>query len=450
VLQRLSWPRLAAAALALLATAAVAETAQASSYGPGDAPGPALSVPLAQLQRSLRCTGDLGSTGAQPVLFVPPTLVNPDEAYFAFERALTAMQIPYCTVTIPYFTTEDIQVSAEYTVYAVRTIFHRTGQRVQVIGWSQGGGPEPRWALRFWPDIRSMVGKLIDIEAPNHGTVVIRYVCSGNGAGAQCINALCPGLCVPALWQQADNSNFTAALNSGQETFPGIAYTNIYSHTSQFVQPNLNAGGTTSLHGGGGQIANIATQDICPLNTADHLAYYYDPVGYAIVIDALTHGGPAAAARIDRTVCTQASNPYEPVSDIPTYSAHLVDAIFVNRLNQEPRTSSEPPLKCYVTLSCPVAGSGGVVSDSTRGAAAVAGIKGASQSLPNTGAGGSGVAWLGALALVGLARASRPRRKADVTRTCVTSQSSRMTPRHRLWSRHGHPHDYRSRSDSVD
>ena len=415
VLQRAVKRTLAAASLALLATVALVNTAAASGYAPVDTPGPTLDVPLAQLEQSLRCTGDLGTSTGPPVLFVPPTLVNPDEAYFAFERALTAMRTPFCTITIPYFTTEDIQVSAEYTVYAVRTMFERTGQRVQVIGWSQGGGPEPRWALRFWPDLRPMVAKLIDIEAPNHGTVVVRYVCSGTGAGEQCINALCPGRCVPALWQQADDSNFVAALNSGQETFPGIAYTNIYSHTSQFVQPNLNAGGTTSLHGGGGQIANIATQDICPLNTADHLAYYYDPVGYAIVIDALTHSGPAAAARIDRTVCTQASNPYEPVSDIPTYSAHLVDAIFVNRLNQEPKTAGEPLLKCYVTLSCQVGGRSGPASASTRDAAGVAAITGATRKLPDTGAGNGGVAWLEALAVVGLARAARSRRRAHLT-----------------------------------
>ena len=86
------------------------------------------------------------------------------------------------------------------------------------------------------------------------------------------------------------------------------------------------------------------------------------------MVDALTHSGPAAATRIDRTVCTKASNPYEPVSDIPTYSARLVDAIFVNRLNQEPKTSNEPPLKCYVTLNCPVAGSARVASVSAGGA----------------------------------------------------------------------------------
>jgi hypothetical protein len=240
----------------------------------------------------------------------------------------------------------------------------QTGRRVQLLGWSQGGGPEPRWALRFWPDIRPMVSKLIDLEAPNHGTVVIRQICSGSGAGAFCANLLCQGHCIPSLWQQADNSMFTAALNSRQETFAGIAYTNVYSHTSQFVQPNLDDSGTTPLHGGGGSIANIATQDICAANIADHLAYYYDPVAYALVIDALTHPGPADPARIDRGACLQLSNPYVPVTEIPGYSAYIYDALFVNRLMQEPQTPAEPPLKCYVTAACP-AGSPAPAAPST-------------------------------------------------------------------------------------
>ena len=143
---------------------------------------------------------------------------------------------------------------------------------------------------------------------------------------------------MPALYQQADNSQFTAALNSGQETFPGIAYTNVYSHTSQFVQPNLNSSGATSLHGGGGEIANIATQDICPLNVADHLAYYYDPVAFAIVIDALTHNRPADPSRVNRDVCTEASNPYVPASDIPPYDAYAYDALFPNRAARSHRS----------------------------------------------------------------------------------------------------------------
>jgi hypothetical protein len=346
-----------------LALAVLASEAGATGFAPVGQPGPALSVPVDQLARSVRCTTNLVSAGREPVLFVTPTLVNPDEAYFGYERAFDAKGIPYCTITVPYFTTEDIQLSAEYVVYAIRAMHGQTNRKVEIVGWSQGGGPEPRWALRFWPDVRPMVDDLVDLEAPNHGTIVVHMVCGGG----ICSNPICYATCVPALWQQADNSNFSAALNSGQETFPGISYTNVYSRTSQFVQPNLDNGGTTSLHGGGGQITNTATQDICPLNVADHLAYYYDPVAYALVIDALEHPGPADTARIDRSVCSQISMPYVSATDIPTNTLHIYNAIFVDRLHNEPQTTSEPPLKCYVTASCPTT-TGSSVAPTTRGA----------------------------------------------------------------------------------
>jgi hypothetical protein len=43
---------------------------------------------------------------------------------------------------------------------------------------------------------------------------------------------------------------------------------------------------------------------------------------------------------------------------------HTYNAIFVDRLHGEPQTTAEPPLKCYVTASCPTAA--GVSVGSTK------------------------------------------------------------------------------------
>jgi triacylglycerol esterase/lipase EstA (alpha/beta hydrolase family) len=313
-----------------------------AEYAPVNKPGPKLELPAATLRAAMSCTPNLVGAGREAVLLVPPTLVNDEEAFFGYERAFTALGIPYCTVLVPHHTTIDIQVSAEYTVYAIKRMHARTGRKVQLLGWSQGGGPEPRWALRFWPALRPMVDDLVDLEAPNHGTL------------DAIVTAICPTECVPALYQQEASSKFIEALNSRQETFPGISYTNVYSHTSQFVQPNLNEEGTTSLHSGGGEITNVATQDICPANAADHLAYYYDPVAYALVIDALENTGPTNPARIDKeAVCGQLSMPFVPFSEVPERSATIYREIFLERIKSEPQVTQEPPLKCYVTASCP-------------------------------------------------------------------------------------------------
>jgi len=111
---------------------------------------------------------------------------------------------------------------------------------------------------------------------------------------------------------------------------------------------NLNNNGTSSLHGGGGEIRNIATQDVCPANVADHVALPYGPVIYALVIDALTHPGPADPARIDTSkVCSQTTMHYVEPGELATYELFAYGAAFgVTR--SFPQTMGEPPLKCYV------------------------------------------------------------------------------------------------------
>src|SRR5205814_4443130 len=109
---------------------------------------------------------------------------------------------------------------------------------------------------------------------------------------------------------QRNTSAFIAALNSYQETFPGISYTEIYTQEDEIVVPNANEEGSSSVHTGGGQIANVAVQEVCAGHRSDHLAMgSYDPVGYALALDAVTHAGPAESARIALTVCAEPLQP---------------------------------------------------------------------------------------------------------------------------------------------
>src|SRR4051794_24288823 len=116
----------------------------------------------------------------------------------------------------------------------------------------------PRWALRFWPDTRSLVGDVVGLDPSNHGTLDAVAACQGS--------------CPPADAQQATGSRFLEALNSRTETFAGIDYTVIYTRTDEIVVPNLDASGSSSLHTGPGRIANIAVQEICPNDPSEHLA----------------------------------------------------------------------------------------------------------------------------------------------------------------------------------
>jgi triacylglycerol esterase/lipase EstA (alpha/beta hydrolase family) len=323
--------------LALLAAPLpVSAATRSSSYAPADRPGPPLSVPAAELDASLTCTGDLASSGREPVLLVPGTTTTPESNFsWNYERTFTMQHVPWCAVTLPDHAMGDIQIAGEYVVYAIRTMHALSQRKIEILGHSQGG-MVPRWALRFWPDTRAMVDDVIGMAPSNNGTVDAY--------------ALCPPLigCAPAIWQQEYNSPFVRALNSDAQTFAGISYTQIYTKIDEIVIPNLDEAGSSSLHTGAGQIANIAVQNICPGHITDHLLIgTADPVAYAVVMDALTHPGPAVTSRIDRSACNQllspAVNPATFAADFLRFTTSIA-AVLVTT----PHTPSPPKLASYV------------------------------------------------------------------------------------------------------
>jgi hypothetical protein len=325
---------LGAALVALVAFGLPASSAtSAPGFAPVDRPGPALSVAPSALAASLSCSGDLRS-GTEPVLLVPGTTQDPATNFsWNYEKGFTQQRRPWCSVALPDRGMADVQVAGEYVVHAIRTLHERSGQKVEVVGYSQGG-MLPRWALRFWPDTRSLVDDVVAIDPSNHGTLDA--------------NALCTLTCAPSIWQQQAGSHFLAALNSGQQTFAGIDYTVVYSNTDEVVVPNAGPAALSPLPPGPGRIANIAAQSICPLDVSEHLAMgTYDPVAYAVVQDALNHAGPAVAARIPRSICL---SPLSPPVDPLTFPAHMAQVVALagDELATYPHTSAEPPLAPYV------------------------------------------------------------------------------------------------------
>jgi hypothetical protein len=314
----------------------------ASRFAPLNRPGPRLRVPARELRRSLACHGD-PRRGPEPVLLNPATGVTPEQNYsWNYERAFDARHRAWCAVTMPHRTLEDIQRSGEFLVHAIRVLHHRAGRRIAVLGHSQGG-MSMRWALRFWPGTRRMVDDIIGMAGSNHGTTALPC------------GTLEPS-CPPADWQQGAHAHFLQALNSRAETFAGVSYTEIYSHTDEVVQPNSSAANSSSsLHTGKGRITNVATQDVCPNDVYEHLAVgTIDPVAYALVMDALNHNGPARPSRIARSVCTKVYQPGVDPANVQTYLQTLQAApglIAVStpvNLVGAPEVSAEPRLRCYV------------------------------------------------------------------------------------------------------
>ena len=225
-----------------------------------------------------------------------------------------------------------MQLSTERVVFAIRAIHEATDRPVSVVGYSQGGAAA-RFALRFWPDLRPMVDDLVLIASAVSGT---------NAATVLCANG-----CAPALQQFEPGSRFLAALSSRALRFPGIDYTSVYSILDEVV--TTSAVGAASMLDGA---TNVAVQDICPADTADHDEIgTVDPVAFAVAFDAITHDGPARVYRLPAALCDEVYLPGLDEAAVVDGKRRLSQLTFA-AYRDTPIVTDEPELRCYVTASC--------------------------------------------------------------------------------------------------
>lgn len=141
--------------------------------------GPGLTVPEAALDGALRChDAPNPNEDREPALLVHGTTQTGAEAWdwnWSFVPALNAEGVDVCTVDLP--DRADIQTSAEYTAYAIRVMSERYDSQVDVMEFSQGP-LEPRWAVKFWPDVRGSVDEQVGLEPPNQGAAIGKILCA--------------------------------------------------------------------------------------------------------------------------------------------------------------------------------------------------------------------------------------------------------------------------------
>jgi triacylglycerol esterase/lipase EstA (alpha/beta hydrolase family) len=176
-----------------------------------------------------------------------------------------------------------------------------------------------------------MVDDVIGMAGTNHGTTQADRTC-GNGQE-----------CTAANWQQASKSNFIEALNSRAQTFKGISYTEIYTLNDEVVTPQPGASNVA----GPGKITNVATQDVCPNDTQEHLGIgTFSATAAALALDALRHSGPARPNRIDKvSTCTKR---FQDGIDEATFGADVAAALQQLETSGGPEFAQEPRLRCYV------------------------------------------------------------------------------------------------------
>ena len=294
--------------------------------------GPALQVAEATLAAALHCPSTFAGNH-NPVLFVHGTTLTSDSNWaWNYGKTLPSMGYDVCLVDLPDRARADIQVSTEYVVHAIRFMAEQSHHKVDVVGFSQGP-LEPRWALKYWPDIRLLVGDLVAMSGVAHGFTETEVICSSE--------------CIAPFWQMKPGSRFIKALNTGDETPGDVSYTSVYSRSDQFVWLANGPADPWTESAKINGASNIAIQDICPGRQVEHVQAIYDAAVYAVIMDALTHDGPANAARVDRAVCAQAAMPGVDVGTAMAKTIEIDHDLMV--LTGEHHLKAEPASASYVS-----------------------------------------------------------------------------------------------------
>lgn len=292
----------------------------------GATTGPALTVPQATLDAALHCPSSYDTTdGLEPVLLVHGTLATDEENWnWSWTPALGLLGFDVCTVTLPDLSLPDIQLQTEYVVHAIRTIAGDSGETVDVAGHSQGT-LQPRWAIRWWPEVAVHVDDYVSLAGPHHGTPWVRAGTTPLGCSESC-------------WQMVAESNFLGALNAGDETPGDISYTSVYTLFDELVQPTWPESEATSALDGA---TNVLIQDLCPGRPVDHVGFTTDAVAFDITVRAFTGAGPFDPATFDAAVCGRST------FDGIDWERYAGLALRERQLPDFHHSTEEPPLRPY-------------------------------------------------------------------------------------------------------
>jgi hypothetical protein len=297
---------------------------------------PPITVPAEKLRAAFLCHGEVENATRQPIMLVTGTGATGEQAYAIGKGFFDYFGHPVCDMDFPHFMTADIQVSVQYLVYGIRREARLAGRRIAIVGISQGG-LLPRWALTYWPSLRSKVTDVVAAAGTQHGTTRLR---GPNGRRCSAQNP-----CAPANWQQAAGSHLLQAINSQPDESPGAtSWTTVRSATDETVQPQTGRHPTSALDGA----VNILIQGVCPGRKTTHIGTAVDSVTIAALIDAMGHPGGARVSRLPADVC---SHPYGPGLDEAGTTAFLnaSGGLVSSQIDSAPTVRAEPRVRAYAT-----------------------------------------------------------------------------------------------------
>lgn len=274
------------------------------------------------------CRGSFDDTVHEPVLLVHGTFTNGWEHWrWNWYSVLGDAGWDVCAITLPDRSLGDMQLQGEKVRDAILYIAGETGEKVDVLGHSQGA-VHPRWAVKWWSDARASVDDLVMLAGPQHGTAL-----GGNGSS--------PIGCFESCWQMMPGSDYLQVLNAVDETPGDVSYTSIYSAMDELVQPQVPAS-TSALDGG----TNLLIQEVCPGRPVDHVFMMVDHAVATLVYDAFTGSGAADLARAGGLlgVCT---GTYMENMDPSGHGAEIMQRSFQQGFPNFRQSEKEPGLRPY-------------------------------------------------------------------------------------------------------
>lgn len=182
----------------------------------------------------------------------------------------------------------------------------------------------------------------IAISPDFHGTVTALPSCPGYPTES----------CQAAIVQQDYNSNFINKLRANDGDSAYVPTTTIYTNTDQIVQPQDGVGASAYLKDARGVgVTNNQIQSVCPGLppgvSYSHEGMLFNPVTYALAVDALTHDGPGQVSRINlSTECLKLAADGITVSDIVATEGVNIVAVVAILVNPS-KVKAEPALKSY-------------------------------------------------------------------------------------------------------
>jgi triacylglycerol esterase/lipase EstA (alpha/beta hydrolase family) len=287
----------------------------------------------------------------RPVIFVPGTGAYGGTNFANNLRKLLTGKSYADPVwlNIPGAMLGDAQTNAEYIAYAINYIsaISRTNkQNIAVIAWSQGG-LDTQWVLKYWPSTRKVVKDFLPVSPDFKGTVLANALC----LTANSNQALGP--CDPSVIQQEATSDFVRALRSGGGDSAYVPTTTFYSGLfDEIVEPQQGTGASAFINDARNVgVSNNEVQRVCAGQLGGsfygHAGVLFNPLTYALIVDALQNDGPGSLERINvKSVCNSYAAPGLDLDDVLATSG-LIPVAGVLLLAYPQKSLTEPKLRAY-------------------------------------------------------------------------------------------------------